>query len=66
MYWPDADSDKFDWHPEDFIYQCERDEVNGTDPELGKRENFKFTELAEKYDSEIEEIKRKYNESACS
>ena len=66
LYWPDADSDKFDWHPEDFIYQCERDEVNGTDPELGKRENFKFTELAEKYDSEIEEIKRKYNVSTCS
>lgn len=61
LYWPDADSDKFDWHPEDFIYNCERDEVNGTDPELGKRENFKFTELMNSYDVEIEEIKTKYN-----
>jgi small nuclear ribonucleoprotein (snRNP)-like protein len=31
LYFPDADSDKFDWNPEDFIYQCKRDEMNGTD-----------------------------------
>lgn len=62
LYWPDEDSDKFEWHPEDFIYQCYRDEVNGTDPELGKRENFKFTELMEKYDAELKEIKDSYDE----
>lgn len=32
LYFPDADSDKFEWHPDDFIYQCTRDELNGTDP----------------------------------
>ena len=60
LYWPDADSDKFEWNPKDFIYQCERDEVNGTDPELGGRKNFKFTELMNGYDDEIEEIKVAY------
>tara|TARA_R100000664_G_scaffold9724_1_gene16206 strand:- start:2477 stop:3463 length:987 start_codon:yes stop_codon:yes gene_type:complete len=62
LYWPDEDSDKFDWHPEDFIYNCYRDEVNGTDPELGHRSNFKFSELASKYDNQIRNIAKKYNE----
>jgi thymidylate synthase (FAD) len=61
LYWPDADSDKFEWNSADFIYQCERDEVNGTDPVLGARENFKFTELMEKYDAEVTEIRDSYN-----
>lgn len=62
LYWPDKDSDLFDWHPYDFIYQCERDELNGTDPELGRRDRFKFTELMKRYDAEIEKIKMRYSE----
>ena len=31
LYFPDEDSDKFEWNEEDFIYQCRRDEMNGTD-----------------------------------
>jgi len=31
LYFPDADSDLFDWHPKDFIYQCQRNQMNGTD-----------------------------------
>ena len=31
LYFPDADSDKFEWNEKDFIYQCYRDEMNGTD-----------------------------------
>lgn len=32
LYFPDADSDKFEWNENDFIYQCYRNEMNGTDP----------------------------------
>ncbi len=30
LYFPDEDSDIFDWHPDDFIYQKQRHEMNGT------------------------------------
>ena len=62
LYFPDEDSDKFDWHPEDFIYNGYRDEINGTDSELGKRENFKFTEMKALYDSQIENLVSRYDE----
>lgn len=61
LYWPDADSDKFEWHPNDFIYQCERDEVNGTDPTLGKRENFRFTYYQKNCDDTIADMRKEYN-----
>lgn len=60
LYWPDEDSDKYEWNSADYIYQCYRDEVNGTDPELGRRENFKFTHLMDAYDQEVDEIKAEY------
>ena len=31
LYFPDMDSDKFEWNENDFIYQCERNKMNGTD-----------------------------------
>lgn len=31
LYFPDEDSDKFEWNEKDFIYQCKRNEMNGTD-----------------------------------
>lgn len=31
LYFPDEDSDKFDWNENDFIYQCYRNQMNGTD-----------------------------------
>ena len=61
LYFPDEDSDLFEWHPEDFIYSGYRDEINGTDPELGARENFKFTELANMYDEQIDNLVANYN-----
>lgn len=30
LYFPDKDSDKFEWNEKDFIYHCERSEMNGT------------------------------------
>ncbi len=62
LYFPDTDSDLFDWHPEDFIYCGYRDEINGTDSELGSRENFKFTELATSYDDQVNDLVSSYNE----
>lgn len=37
LYFPDADSDKFEWNEKDFIYQCYRNEMNGTDPDAKNR-----------------------------
>ena len=31
LYFPDMDSDKFEWNENDFLYQCERNKMNGTD-----------------------------------
>lgn len=31
LYFPDKDSDKFEYNEKDFIYQCTRDKMNGTD-----------------------------------
>lgn len=31
LYYPDQDSDKFEWNEKDFIYQSYRNEMNGTD-----------------------------------
>lgn len=31
LYFPDADSDSFEYNENDFIYQCTRDKLNGTD-----------------------------------
>jgi len=61
LYFPDEDSDSFEWHPDDFIYSAYRDEVNGTDPELGLSENFKFSELASMYDEQINNLVTNYN-----
>lgn len=30
LYQPDVDSDQFEWNERDFLYQCKRDELNGT------------------------------------
>ena len=30
LYWPEPKNDSFDFHPEDTIYQCKREELNGT------------------------------------
>lgn len=52
LYFPDADSDKFEWNEEDFIYQAYRSEMNGTD--VGARN--KFDVLLRYYDDMIEMV----------
>ena len=52
LYYPDADSDIFEWNENDFIYQNYRNELNGTDENA---ENL-FDTLLAKYDEEIKSI----------
>ena len=51
LYFPDDDSDKFEWNEQDFIYQCYRNQMNGTD------ENAKnhFDEVLHEYEKAIVE-----------
>ena len=52
LYYPDADSDIFEWNENDFIYQNYRNELNGTNENA---ENL-FDALLAKYDEEIKSI----------
>jgi hypothetical protein len=54
LYFPDEDSDKFMWNENDFIYQCKRDELNGTDEGAG---NY-FDILLARVDETIKQIER--------
>ena len=49
LYFPDKDSDKFEWNENDFIYQCERSELNGTDSNTYN----KFAQMMEQFDHAI-------------
>lgn len=62
LYQPEPHNDKFEWHSKDFIYEGQRDEINGTDPELGRRENFKFTLLKKICDHDFNHIKTQYKQ----
>ena len=35
LYWPEPKNDVFEYHPNDSIYQCRREELNGTNPPDG-------------------------------
>lgn len=52
LYFPDADSDKFEWNEQDFIYQCYRNQMNGTDE--GAKNH--FDELLEETESLIKQL----------
>lgn len=54
LYFPDADSDKFEWNEKDFIYQCTRDEMNGTDPQTYNL----FNIMLRAYEDEIRTIEK--------
>ena len=47
LYFPDKDSDKFEWNENDFIYQCTRDEMNGTSPDAPNKFNQVFSDIEE-------------------
>jgi thymidylate synthase (FAD) len=50
LYYPDVDSDKFEWNTQDFIYQCTRDQLNGTDDDATNL----FNKLMNEYEICIE------------
>ena len=53
LYFPDEDSDQFEYNEMDFLYQARRDELNGTD---GGRNT--FMEIIKSVDEEIEDLRR--------
>ena len=54
LYFPDEDSDQFEYNEMDFLYQARRDELNGTE---GGRNT--FMEIIKSVDKEIEDLRRK-------
>lgn len=55
LYYPEANSDKFEWNEKDFIYQGYRDEINGTNPPEGPT---KFRQMFDEYKEQLERLKR--------
>lgn len=55
LYFPDEDSDKFEWNENDFIYQCKRNEMNGTDANA----TCKFDWWLDRFDRLINEQERR-------
>lgn len=59
LYFPDKDSDIFDWNENDFIYHCTRDQMNGTNPNATNHFNEVFKNLEDKI-NEVTENQKKY------
>lgn len=62
LYFPDEDSDKFEWNENDFIYQCRRNEMNGTDSDAKNL----FDEFLAEHDrtiARLEEQGKEYHKS---
>jgi len=59
LYWPEPKNDKFEYHPNDTIYQGRREEINGTENPGGKTI---FTYLWENALEDIDNLKLRYND----
>lgn len=55
LYFPEENSDKFEWNENDFIYQDYRENVNGTNPPEGPTI---FQTMFEGYKEELEKLKK--------
>ena len=64
LYWPDSDTDeKIEYHPNDTIYQAERDDVNGTNPPVNESgENSKFRQHWNSLLMQISDIETEYRD----
>ena len=60
LYWPEKKNDTFDYHPNDTIYQCRREDLNGTH---GKGKTKIFTSMWKNLNSEFNQLKQNYQES---
>jgi len=49
LYWPEPKNDTFDFHPNDTIYQCKREELNGTHGEGEKIFTSMWSDLMAKF-----------------
>ena len=56
LYWPEPKNDTFEFHPDDTIYQCRREEMNGTH---GSGEKI-FTTMCGQLMSEFDSLKTTY------
>ena len=54
LYFPDQDSDIFEWNENDFIYQARRDEMNGTNENATNH----FNTYLDSYTSYFEEVRK--------
>jgi hypothetical protein len=59
LYWPEPKNDKFEFHQDDTIYQCRREELNGTH---GTGEKI-FTSMWSELMSEFDQLKSNYENS---
>lgn len=59
LYYPEANSDKFEWNENDFIYQGYREDVNGTQKPEGPT---KFEKMFMHYKVELEKMKKQSKE----
>ena len=59
LYWPEPKNDKFEYHPNDTIYQARREDINGT---ANPGTETVFTQLWEETLTEIDAIKASYNQ----
>ena len=58
LYWPEPKNDKFEYHPNDTIYQSRREDINGTNNPGTKTV---FEDLWGSAMTEINSIKNDYN-----
>lgn len=52
LYFPDKDSDTFEWNPDSFVYKCTRDKMNGTN----KNATNHFNEVLDEIEKEINNV----------
>ena len=66
LYFPDKDSDTFEWNENDFIYQCTRSEMNGTGDNKVNHFDEVFAEVEETINRKTQEAKDYLNNLAGS
>lgn len=64
LYFPDADSDKFEWNENDFIYQCTRDKMNGTNENATNHFNEVLADIEKQLEDATKVAKTKLTELA--
>lgn len=63
LYWPEPKNDTFDFHPEDTIYQCKREELNGTHGSGEKVFTTMWNDLMEEFDNLSNSYNSEFNRS---